>query len=180
MIQFSLSDAIPFLSKTPELLQLQLRDLPDRWLHANEGPDTFSPFEVVGHLIHGEKTDWIVRMQIILEHGESRPFDPYDRFAQRQNSLGKTIGQLLDEFSKLRSQNLETLNAANLSDKQLELTGMHQALGRVTLRNLLATWVAHDMSHIAQIVRVIAKQYTQEVGPWFQYMNLLKDRTPAQ
>lgn len=180
MIPFSLSDAVLLLSKTPGILQHQLNDLPDAWLMANEGPDTFSPYEVVGHLIHGEKTDWIPRMQIILNDGESRPFEPYDRFAQRHNSIGKTIHQLLEEFEKLRHQNLDMLKQTNISERTLALTGTHPALGKVTLRNLLATWVAHDMSHLAQIARVIAKQYAIEVGPWFEYMNILKDRTLPQ
>lgn len=176
MIAYSLADGINILSNTPVVLRHWLQDLPEAWLHANEGNDTFSPFDVVGHLLHGEKTDWIARLQIILTHGESRPFDPYDRFAQQITSQGKNIRQLLDEFESARAHNLQILHDTGLNEAQLDLTGMHPALGRVTLRNLLATWVAHDMTHLAQIARIMAKQYKSQVGPWAQYIGVLNDR----
>lgn len=176
MIEYTIPDALRILSKTPGILRLWLSDLPDNWIHANEGPDTFSPFDVVGHLIHGEKTDWIARMNIILEHGESRPFDPYDRFAQNENSRGKTLSQLLDEFETERNRCLQSLRDAGLTEVQLNLRGTHPRLGVVTLRNLLAAWVAHDMTHLAQIARVMAKQYKTQTGPFSQFLSVLRDR----
>ncbi len=176
MIHFSVPDALRILSKTPGLLRLWLADLPLHWLQATEGKDTFSPLEVVGHLIHGEKTDWIPRMQLILAYGDSRPFEPFDRFAQRELSRGKNIGQLLDEFEAERARCLQILRDADLNDEHLNMRGRHPSLGSVTLRNLLATWVTHDMAHLAQIARIMAKQYKTEVGPWLQFMNILNDR----
>lgn len=177
MIQFTLTDAQRILSKTPGVLRQWLSDLPENWQHANEGKDTFSPFDVLGHLIHGEQTDWIPRMNTILQFGESRPFDPYDRFAQYDLSKGKTMTQLLDEFETERNRCLQVLREANLTDAQLDSRGLHPRLGSVTLRQLLATWVAHDQGHIAQIARVMAKQYKTEVGPWTRFMNVLYDRS---
>ncbi len=177
MIQFTLPDALRILSRTPGVLRQWLSDLPENWQYANEGKDTFSPYDVLGHLIHGEQTDWIPRMNIILQFGESRPFDPYDRFAQYELSKGKNMAQLLDEFETERARCLQTLREANLSESQLDLRGTHPRLGSTTLRQLLATWVAHDLGHIAQIARVMAKQYKTEVGPWTQFMNVLHDRS---
>ena len=175
-MNFSLTDAMAVLSRTPVVLDQWLRDLPSGWLDGNEGPETWSPNDVVGHLIHGERTDWMARARLILEQGEARVFDPFDRFAQFRESQGKSIGQLLDEFAALRAENLRALEALKLEPEKLRKTGMHPALGSVTLEQLLATWVAHDMDHLAQIARVMAKQYDTAVGPWKEYLSILSDR----
>jgi len=175
-MEFDLDKAIAVLSRTPATLAALLRDLPRDWIANNEGPDTWSPFDVIGHLIHGERADWIPRARIILQHGESRPFDPFDRFAQFEESRGKTLEELLETFAELREQNLKSLREMNLGAAELALTGTHPALGRVTLKELLATWVTHDLDHIAQVARVMAKQYTSEVGPWAAYISILHDR----
>jgi len=146
---------------------------PAAWTDANEGPDTWSPFDVVGHLIQGERTDWIPRARMILEEGRSRAFEPFDRFAQFRDSEGKTLDALLDEFGRLRAQSLATLKAWQLTDAQLALEGEHPVFGAVTLRQLLATWTAHDVSHLAQISRVMAKQYRDAVGPWRAYLPVM-------
>src|SRR5579884_4221026 len=159
MSQPFVEESITVLSRTPGTLNALLRELPDAWTSATEGPGTWSPYDVVGHLIHGEKADWIPRLNIILEHGDARPFDPFDREAQFRDSAGKSLPELLDEFSRLRRENLDRLQALNLRPEQLELPGTHPALGRVTLRQLLATWTAHDLGHIIQISRVMAKRY---------------------
>jgi hypothetical protein len=140
---------------------------------SNEGPDTFSPFDNVGHLIHGERADWIPRARIILAQGDNRRFEPYDRFAQVRESEGKQLSQLLDEFAMLRAANVATLREWQLSDSELALEGEHPDLGQVTLRQLLATWVAHDLGHVAQTARVMAKQYRDAVGPWRQYLPVM-------
>ena len=170
---FRLSDAIPVLERTPAVFRALLADLPAEWILANEGPDTFSPFDNVGHLLHGERTDWIPRARIILEQGVNRRFEPYDRFAQVHESQRKTLEQLLDDFARLRAANIATLREWHLDEAQLELVGEHPALGAVTLRHLLATWVAHDLGHIAQTARVMAKRYGTAVGPWRQYLPVL-------
>lgn len=166
-------DGIAVLERTPATLRALLAGLPDGWIAANEGPDTFSPFDNVGHLIHGERTDWIPRAGIILAQGGNRRFEPYDRFAQIRESRGKTLADLLDEFARLRAANLVTLASWHLSDRELALEGEHPELGAVTLRQLLATWVAHDLGHIAQTTRVMAKRYRDEVGPWRAYLPVL-------
>jgi hypothetical protein len=163
------------LRRTPSTLSALLSGLPESWIRATEGPDTWSPYDVVGHLIHGERTDWIARARTILDHGESRTFDPFDRFAQFEESRGKTLDQLLEEFAALRGANVETLEGWNLTDDELGRTGRHPELGRVTLRQHLSTWVAHDLGHIAQIVRVMAKQYGEQVGPWREYLRIVRD-----
>ena len=173
MSQPFVEESITVLSRTPGTLNALLRELPDTWTSATEGPGTWSPYDVVGHLIHGEKADWIPRLNIILEHGDARPFDPFDREAQFRDSAGKSLPELLDEFSRLRRQNLDRLRALNLRPEQLELPGTHPALGRVTLRQLLATWTAHDLGHIIQISRVMAKRYKQDVGPWAEYLSVM-------
>ena len=173
MSDFDLAEAMAILRRTPAVLDEWLRGLSDEWVMENEGPETFSPFDVVGHLIHGEKADWIGRARIILEQGESRPFDPFDRFAMYEESKGKTLPDLLDEFAALRAENLVALEGMALTDEELDRTGRHPELGAVTLRQLLATWTVHDLSHIAQIARVMAKQYKTEVGPWRKYIPLL-------
>ncbi len=170
---FELNHAISLLERTPGVLKSLLSGLGGEWTSSNEGKDTWSPFDVVGHLIHGENTDWLVRTQRILEHGSKIPFEPYDRFAQFQNSKGKSLETLLNEFEVLRDNNLKKLKSLNLSKDDFERKGMHPALGEVALSQLLSAWVVHDMGHISQIVRVLAKQYKDEVGPWTQYLTIL-------
>ena len=170
---FDLQETIALLSRTPSSLNVLLRDLPQSWTLANEGSKTWSPFDIVGHLIHGERTDWMPRARMILEQGESRPFDPFDRLAQEKESQGKSLPQLLDEFAKLRSENLDTLCAINLQPKDLDRRGRHPALGVVTLSQLLATWAVHDLTHLHQLSRVMAYQYRQAVGPWSAYLGVL-------
>ncbi len=154
-MEFQLQQSIEILERTPGTLMSLLDGLSEPWLHSHEGPETFSPFDVVGHLIHGEETDWIPRTRIILEHGESRPFTPFDRFAFYEKSKGKKLGDLLATFQTLREQNIEVLKGLNLTPEQLDLKGTHPELGQVTLRQLLATWVTHDLGHLCQIVRVM-------------------------
>jgi hypothetical protein len=171
--RFDLAQATEVLARTPSVLRALLDALPEWWFSANEGPETFSAFDNVGHLVHGERTDWIPRARIILEHGRSRPFEPFDRFAQHRESRGKTLGDLLDELERLRAENLQVLRGWRLGARELALEGEHPALGRVTLAQLLATWVAHDLGHLAQISRVLAKQYRDDVGPWRAYLPVL-------
>lgn len=173
MMSFALPDAIAVLERTPHTFRALLAGLPDAWLLADEGPETFSALENLGHLIHGERTDWIPRAAIILAQGANRRFEPYDRFAQRREMAGKTVAQLLDEFDALRAANLARLRGWEISAAQLDLEGEHPALGRVTLRQLLSTWVAHDLGHLAQASRVMAKRYRDDVGPWRQYLPIL-------
>ena len=172
-MEFQLAAAREVLSRTPETLNSLLRPLSNAWLMTNEGAETWSPFDVVGHLVHGEETDWIPRAKIILEHGEDRPFEPFDRFAMFEKSRGRSISELLDTFKQLRESNLRELTVMDLSPAALEKSGRHPELGVVTLKQLLATWVVHDLGHIAQIVRVMAKQYREDVGPWQQYLPVL-------
>jgi len=173
---FDLDHSRLILARTPEVLRVWLTALPEPWLRDNEGPDTWSPYDVLGHLVHGERTDWITRARIIREEGEGRPFPPFDRFAQFRDSVGKTAPDLLDEFAALRRKNLEALDAMRLGETDLARTGTHPSLGRVTLRELLATWVVHDLGHIGQIARVMAGRYGPEVGPWREYLPVLGDR----
>lgn len=173
-MNYSKEQAIEILERTPAVLKSLLANISHDWVMNNEGADTFSPYDVVGHLIHGEKTDWIVRAKIILEHGVSKPFDPYDRFAQYEESKDKSLQQLLDEFEMTRRENVAWLQSRQLTEDDLERTGMHPVLGEVTLRNLLSTWVVHDLTHIAQITRVMAKQYKEEMGPWPQFFRILQ------
>jgi hypothetical protein len=172
-MQFSIQRSIEILERTPAVLKTLLTGVNDEWVMNNEGPETFSPYDVIGHLIHGEKTDWTARTKMILESGSSKTFVPWDRFAQFENSKGKTLQQLLEEFESLRKENLAWLKSLNLSETDLDKNGMHPMLGEVTLRNLLATWVVHDLTHIAQITRVMAKQYTEEMGPWPEFFRIL-------
>jgi hypothetical protein len=166
-------EAAAVLARTPAALDALLRGLPDDWIAANEGGETWSPFDVVGHLIHGDKTDWMPRARIILEHGESRPFDKFDRFAQLAASERRSLGSLLDEFAALRDENVRQLLGLQLSEADLDRRGRHPELGGVTLRQLLATWVAHDLDHVVQISRVLARQYSDEVGPWRAYLRVI-------
>jgi hypothetical protein len=172
-MEFQLTHAVAMLERTPAAFSALLGDLPEVWTSPNEGPDTFSAFDNVGHLIHGERTDWIPRAQIIPAHGVKRTFEPYDRFAQYRESEGKSLAELLDEFARLRAANLTTLRGWQLTDRELALEGEHPGLGRVTLRQLLAAWVAHDLGHVAQTARVLAKQYRDAVGPWRAYLPVL-------
>jgi hypothetical protein len=155
------------------VLRSLLTGLDEEWVMNNEGPETFSPFDVVGHLIHGEKTDWTARMKRILEFGDTKTFEVYDRFAQYEASKGKNLEQLLDEFESLRRENMAWFRSLNLRAEDLERKGMHPRLGAVTMKNLLATWVVHDLTHIAQVTRVMAKQYKSEMGPWPQFFRIL-------
>ncbi len=172
-MQFVLDDAIQLLRRTPDTVRAMLAGLSDEWARSDEGSDTWSPFDVLGHLIHGEKTDWVPRAQSILEHGESQVFVPFDRFAQFEDSKGKSLDKLLDEFAALRAKNLEIIESLHLTDDELERTGLHPEFGRVTLAQLLATWAVHDLGHIVQISRTLAKQYDVEVGPWKRYLRVL-------
>lgn len=178
-MKFELNKAIPILERTPKVLKNLLSDLPDEWVHGDEGQNTWSPFDVIGHLIHGEKTDWMVRAEIILGSSPHKEFVPFDRFAQFESNRGKTLKALLAEFEALRKANLKSLRSKNLSLADLNLQGIHPELGVVTLGHLLAAWVVHDLGHIAQISRVMAKQYKDEVGPWHKYMTIL-NYTPSE
>ena len=178
-ITFSLTGATEVLERTPATLRALLEGVSHDWTRGNEGPDTFSPFDVVGHLIDAEETDWIVRARIILAQA-MEPFPPFDRFRHRERNAARTLPVLLDEFAMARRVNLEILRQWNLTPAQLALEGVHPSLGRVTLSQLLATWVVHDLGHVAQVTRVMAKQYRGEVGAWQQYLPVLSDReTPA-
>jgi hypothetical protein len=170
---FVMEEGVAILARTPATLDALLRGLPDGWIVAHEGGETWSPFDVIGHLIHGERTDWVPRARIILEHGEARAFDTFDRFAQFALSDGRTLASLLDEFATLRQDNLRELATLRLTDRDLDRRGRHPALGVVTLRQLLATWVAHDLDHVLQISRVLGRQYSDEVGPWRAYLRII-------
>jgi len=172
-MKHNLNDTIALLALTPATLNSLLRELPESWTMRNEGAKTWSAFDIVGHLIHGERTDWMPRATIILQFGESRPFDPFDRLAQETESQGKSLAQLLDEFAQLRAENLDALRALNLQAADLERRGRHPALGVVTLSELLATWVVHDLTHLHQLSRVMAHQYQPIVGPWSAYLGVL-------
>lgn len=174
-MNFDLELSIEVLRRTPAVLLEQLGDLPEPWVRGTEGPETFSPFDVVGHLIDGEETDWIPRARIILAQGEDTRFAPYDRFRHQARNVGRTLNSLLAEFARLRSANIELLRSWKLTDSALDLSGAHPALGAVTLRQLLAAWVAHDLGHLAQIARVMAKQYREAVGPWVPFLPVLTD-----
>jgi len=172
-MEHNLEDSIALLSRTPAALNALLRDLPDSWTSQNEGGTTWSAFDVIGHLIHGERTDWMPRAERILQHGESRAFEPFDRFAQGKESQRKTLPQLLDEFARMRSENLNKLRALNLKPEDFGRKGKHPALGAVTLSELLATWAAHDLTHLHQISRIMAYQYRDAVGPWKTYLGVM-------
>ncbi len=169
-MDFDLSAGMAVLERTPGTLRAMLAGLPPAWTDATEGPETWSPYVIVGHLIHGERTDWIPRAEIILAQGPERRFTPYDRFAQFRESEGKSLEELLDELARLRAGNLQTLAGWRLTDAQLALEGEHPEFGAVALRQLLATWVAHDLGHVAQAARVMAKQYREAIGPWRAYL----------
>ena len=170
---FAMDEAVAILARTPASLDALLRGLPDGWIAAHEGGETWSPFDVIGHLIHGEQTDWMPRVKIIVAHGESRAFDKFDRFAQFAHSKGRTLASLLDEFAALRKDNLRELAALGLTAADFERRGTHPELGVVTLGQLLSTWVAHDLDHVVQIARVLARQYADAVGPWRAYLRVI-------
>jgi len=174
-MEFELQHAVEILGQTPATLNSMLRGLPEEWLVKNEGPETWSPYDIVGHLIHGEETDWIPRARILLEHGEARAFESFDRVAMFEKSKGKSIAELLDTFATRRKESLHELNAMHVTPTLLEKRGNHPELGRVTLKQLLATWVVHDLGHVRQIVRVMAKQYRDTVGPWRAYLSILEE-----
>lgn len=169
---FSLEHSIALLSRTPASLRALLQGLPNSWTQANEGIDTWSAYDVIGHLIHGERTDWIPRTKHILARNTA-PFTPFDRFAQYKESKGKSLDELLDLFQELRASNVEILKSMKLSEEDLLLKGTHPALGKVTLQQLLSTWTVHDLNHLAQISRVMAKIYLNETGPWRAYLSIL-------
>lgn len=175
---FDLGASVEILSATPATVRAMLGGLSDAWIRGTEGPETFSAFDNVGHLIDGEETDWITRARIILARGDAPRFEPYDRFRHRERNVGRSLDSLLTEFAALRAKNLDELRSWALTDAQLDLTATHPALGTATLRQLLAAWVAHDLGHVAQIARVMAKQYRDEVGPWVPFLPVLTDREP--
>ena len=170
----TLHQTTSLLARTPATLNALLRDLPDSWISRNEGENTFTPFDVVGHLLHGERADWIPRVKMILQHGESRAFEPFDRHGHQREVQGKSLGQLLDEFARVRAENLRELDSLNLQPADLDRRGRHPAFGPVTLSQLLATWAAHDLTHLHQLSRVMAHQYRQAVGPWSAYLGVLQ------
>ncbi|MBC7826292.1 MAG: DinB family protein [Chitinophagaceae bacterium] len=175
-MEFNIQSALQILERTPSVVEIMLQDLPAEWTMVNEGGDSWSAFDIVGHYIHGEKTDWIPRMHIILSKDQDQHFVSFDRFAQFKDSKGKSLGQLLNEFKELRLENIEQLKAVEFNDSLLNRTGIHPTFGSVTLRQLLAAWVIHDLTHIYQISRVMAKQYEIEAGPWKQFLGVLNDR----
>ncbi|HKD51782.1 MAG TPA: DinB family protein [Candidatus Acidoferrum sp.] len=172
-MQHNLEEIVALLARTPAALNAILRDLPETWTLRSEGEKTWSVFDVVGHLIHGERTDWMPRAKMILQFGEAKAFEPFDRWAQERENKGKSLVQLLDEFTRLRSENLNELRALSLKPEDLARRGLHPALGVVTLSQLLATWAVHDLTHLHQISRVMAHQYREAVGPWGGYLGVL-------
>lgn len=172
-MEYRLDQAKEILRRTPATLNALLSNLSDDWVLANEGPETFSPYDVIGHLIEGEENDWIPRARIILEHGEAKPFEKFDRFAMYEKSKGKSLAELLARFEEVRGENLRQLEEMNLTPELLQKRGTHPALGAVTLSQLLSAWVVHDLGHIRQIVRVMAKQYREEIGPWTAYLSIV-------
>lgn len=173
-MNFSLPNSLEILERTPEVLSHLLRGLSDEWTTANEGENTWSAYDVVGHLIHGEQTDWLVRAELILSDRVDKRFEPFDRFAQFEASRGKSLNQLLDEFKTVRAANVAKLRGLALSDQDLTKTGLHPTFGEVTLKQLLATWVVHDLDHLAQIARVMARQYKDQVGPWVEFLKIVR------
>ena len=173
-MDFQISHLIEILSQTPTTVKSLLGNLSDDWIFAADGENDWTPFDVVGHYIHGEETDWIPRAEIILMQGENSTFEPFDRFAQFEKSKGRTMSELIEVFADMRQKNIETLKSWNLTDEQLNLKGIHPELGEVTLKQLLATWMVHDLTHIRQIVSVIAKQYAENVGAWKAYLSILQ------
>jgi hypothetical protein len=174
LTEFRLDNTLAVLTRTPATLDVLLRGMPESWVLRNEGQDSWSAFDIVGHLIFGERTDWIPRARMILEKGETRPFDPFDRFAQIKESQGKSLDQLLDEFARVRNESLSALQALTLQPEDLARRGLHPALGVVTLSQLLSTWAVHDLTHLHQLSRVMAHQYRDAVGPWSAFLGVLR------
>lgn len=174
-MDFNLDKTIEILERTPKVLTMFISGLSGDWINNNEGKDTWSPYDIVGHLIHGERTDWVPRMEIILSENGNKKFEPFDRLAQFHESAGKSLHDLLEEFAILRAANIEILRSKNITETDLEKTGIHPSFGTVTLKQLLSTWAVHDLDHIAQMARVMAKQYKPAVGPWVEYLRVLKD-----
>jgi DinB superfamily len=172
-MKYSAKQAIEILERTPAVLTALLAGISDDWVMPNEGPETFSPYDVVGHLIHGEKTDWVARAKMILEFGNTKTFERWNRVAMYEESKDKSLQQLLNEFAAIRKENMIWFTSLQLTENDLDKKGMHPVLGDVTLRNLLSTWVVHDLTHIAQITRVMAKQYKDEMGPWPEFFRIL-------
>jgi len=172
-MQHNLQNTISLLTRTPAALNALLRDLPETWTFRSEGENTWSAFDIIGHLNHGERTDWMPRVKVVLQFGETQSFEPFDRQGHAREIQSKSLGQLLDEFVRLRSENLTELRALNLRQEDLERRGRHPSLGVVTLSALLATWAAHDLTHLHQISRVMAHQYREAVGPWSVYLGVL-------
>ncbi|MBI3135046.1 MAG: DinB family protein [Bacteroidetes bacterium] len=175
-MQFNLDKSFDILTRTPAVLEMMLDGIHEDWIHQNEGAETWSPYDVIGHLIHGEKTDWITRLEIVLSDNVAKHFKPFDRFAQFDESKGKTIQQLLQEFKLIRQKNMAILKSKNITEADFSKKGIHPVFGEVTLENLLATWTAHDLGHLGQIARVMAKQYTDAVGPWKAFLPILAAR----
>ncbi|CAN5266251.1 hypothetical protein BH11BAC5_BH11BAC5_27930 [soil metagenome] len=173
-MHFSLSKSLEILERTPDVLIAMLQNLSEEWTSINEGGETWSVYEIVGHLIHGEKTDWIPRMEIILSDKPGKAFEPFDRFAHSNNSTEKTLNGLLAEFKSIRQINIEVLKSKQLTEQDLQLTGVHPDFGDVTLSQLISTWTIHDLNHLSQITRVMAKQYKDEVGPWTAFLRILQ------
>ncbi len=173
-MKHNLDETISLLSRIPAALDALLRDLPESWTLQNEGENTASAFDVIAHLIHNERVNWVPRAKMLLEFGETRTFEPFDRWGHIQESQDKSLGQLLDEFAHLRSENLNELRAWNLRQADLEKRGMHPAFGAITLSQLLATWATHDLTHLHQISRIMAYQYQEAVGPWIKYLGVMQ------
>ena len=173
-MEHDLEQTIALLSRTPAALDGLLRDLPETWTHRGEGEDTWTVFDVVGHLIYADRENWMPRARRILQFGEEQPFDPFDRLGHVRESQGKSLSQVLDEFARVREGCLVDLRALNLTSEQMTKRGRHPALGPVTLSELLATWAAHDMTHLHQISRILAHQYREAVGPFASYLGVLQ------
>jgi hypothetical protein len=173
MMEQNLQHTVSLLARTPAALNALLRDLPEEWTYRNEGDDSWTVYDVVGHLVYGERTDWMVRGKMVLEHGESQTFEPFDRLGQIRESQGKSLAELLDEFARLRSENIAELRSWNLQPTELARRGRHPSFGPVTLSQLLATWATHDLTHLHQISRIMAYQYRDAVGPWSKFLGVL-------
>ncbi|WP_417558761.1 DinB family protein [Mesoflavibacter zeaxanthinifaciens] len=173
-MEFTLEQSVEILKTTPYIIESYLSTLSKDWIKNNEGNNTWSPYDVLGHLIFGDKTDWIIRIKTILSNSENKLFEPFDRFAQLEEDQNRSIECMIQEFKSLRKKNLDELTFLNINEEDLGRLGVHPEFGEVTLQQLLATWVVHDLGHIAQISRVMAKQYSKEVGPWIEYLSILK------
>lgn len=176
-MEFTIEKSVEILERTPGVLVELLSEIHVDWIDNNEGPETWSPFDIVGHMLHGEKTDWVPRIEIVLSDRGNKVFEPFDRFAMFQESKGKNMGQLLFEFKQARISNLNWLQSKQLQASDLGKTAEHPTLGIVTLRQLIATWAVHDLTHLNQICRVMARQYEYQIGPWVQYINLFRRKS---